>query len=610
MLAFLKIAWRDLWRHKMRSGLTLAAVVFGSALTLFFMAWAHGAHEGMIRSAISLFKGYLQVHRAGYQAQQNMEYAMSMNEELAEFFRNSPLVDGFSQRLCTETLAQAGNNMAGTGICGVVPEDEARTSRLAKSFFPERLNRPKRLKPPKSFSGQYLESSDRGKAVIGKDLARNLQVEVGEQISILTQDSYGSMAGANFEVKGIFRTGAPEFDAAIMLVNLSELQDLLYMPGKITSVVVTVKSAGDIPALSRGAYQLLGPDPGLWRINPLGAGNFEIRPQKPGLPPDSPFQFADQEILENSLARVPGLRGHSLQAIAPLRIRGRTMEALGVLPASEKAVNPGFARCADALAGDDWLVLKSSLARSLGLEPGNVVAVEGADYFGENFRKDLNLAAVCAEGADAYVPLGFLQEQLKLGDNVNRAIVGLAPRMPLDKAAALLSSRLNYEVVPWEELAPDLVQAVMLDNLQAVMFLAILLVVVAFVFLLTILMSVLERARQFAIMKAIGTRPGEIFLVIFFESIFLGLLGTALGLLLGALPSLYYTYVPLNLAAFGEGTGQLMEMMGFEPFMYARLEPMMFLYTALINFAFVLLMTIFPALRASRTSPVQTLRLQ
>ena len=38
MLAFLKIAWRDLWRHKMRSGLTLAAVVFGSALTLFFMA--------------------------------------------------------------------------------------------------------------------------------------------------------------------------------------------------------------------------------------------------------------------------------------------------------------------------------------------------------------------------------------------------------------------------------------------------------------------------------------------------------------------------------------------------------------------------------------------
>ena len=131
--------------------------------------------------------------------------------------------------------------------------------------------------------------------------------------------------------------------------------------------------------------------------------------------------------------------------------------------------------------------------------------------------------------------------------------------------------------------------------------LLILFVAISFVFLLTILMSVLERSIQFGIMKAIGTRPREIFQIIFYESIFLGLVGTGIGLILGAVPSLYFTFIPLHT--------KLNESSGGTP-LYAKLEPMMFLYTAIIIFTIVMVMTVFPALRASRIKPVQTLRLQ
>lgn len=237
----------------------------------------------------------------------------------------------------------------------------------------------------------------------------------------------------------------------------------------------------------------------------------------------------------------------------------------------------------------------------------------GTDYLGQPFTLKLKLLQLFTPKTgepDAYAALEIIQQKLGAGENVNQAAILLAAKLSPEQARGIIYSRLNFEAIPWQELVPELAQNVELDNVSAALWLGILLIIIAFVFLLTILMSVLERARQFGIMKAIGTRPSEIFLIVLCESLFLGLLGTALGFVLGAVPSLYFTCVPLNIASFGEDMGESMEQMGFDPYMYAKLEPRMFLYTALIIFCFVMLMTILPALRASRTKPVQTLRLQ
>jgi len=612
MLTFLKIAWRDLWRHRLRSGLTLAAIIFGSALTLFFMAWAHGGHQGMIRSAISLFTGYLQVHRAGYQMEPIVSHSMPLNQQVIEYLDGSQLVTGYSPRLCTETLVQAGNNISGTKICGVIPEKEIKTSRVAQTFFPEMTKTPKGIKTSRRYSGKFLSGSETGGAVIGQDLAKYLQVEIGDRVSILTQDNYGSMAAGNFKIKGIFKSGSPEYDARLMMVNLPELQDLLFLPGQITHIVVMTSDATAIPKIEKEIYQRTSGEQGPWRIENMSGGLWKIKVQKPNLGMDSPLQITDQEILKKALGRVPGVEAYSMQVSLELWFYGKSVPVCGVVAEHEKTVQGLFPKETEKFASNDWVVLKQWIAQRLGKKIGDPLIFTGVNYLGENFELRLKLAGTFESPAkpDAYVPLALLQEKLALGENVNQALVKLSSRIPAGQAEADILSRLNYEVIPWQELAPDVVQAVELDNVGAVLWLLILLLVIAFVFLLTILMSVLERARQFGIMKAVGTRPGEIFLVIFYESILLGLLGTVIGMVLGAIPSLYFTYVPLDLSAFGADMGEMMEYMGFEPFLYAKLEPSMFFYTALINFSFVIIMSIPPALRASRTKPAQTLRLQ
>ncbi len=107
-------------------------------------------------------------------------------------------------------------------------------------------------------------------------------------------------------------------------------------------------------------------------------------------------------------------------------------------------------------------------------------------------------------------------------------------------------------------------------------------------------------------MKAIGTKPSEVFKLIMLEAFILGFLGCSAGVVLGMIPSLYLTYIPLNLASMGE----YMEEFSLEPYMYAQFEPRMVFWTFVIIFFFVVVMSIFPALRASRIKPTDVLRLQ
>ncbi len=568
----------------------------------------------MIRSALGIFPGWLQVHRAGYQKEQSLIRAMPLRDDVLDYLESSPLAKGYSARLCTDALFQAGNNLSGGRVCGVIPEKEIKTSKIAQAFFPELQKVPRGFKPARKGKGKFL-SGKPGEIVLGEDLAKNLQVEIGEEVSFIGQDFYGSIASSNFKVVGIFHAGSPDYDQALALVNLEELQDLLYMPDMITELAVVVKTDSSIPQIANDIYKIVSNEQGPWEILPFENGLYLVKPKKPNLPEDSPLQLIDSEIYSDAVKRIPKLESFSPQVKAEVQIKDEKIPAFGVSAQDEERTSRIFSRLLSSkgLASlpqiNNWLLLERSLAEKLSLELGDEVIVKGRNYLGEDYLLDLKLVGIYEKKGydpEAYLSLDLLQEKLRLGENVHQFLLRLEPSLEKEKAISQIYSRLNYEVVPWQELMPDLVQFIALDNAGGVLWLLILLIVVAFVILLTVLMSVLERGREFGIMKAIGTKPSEVFKLIMLEAFILGFLGCSAGVVLGMIPSLYLTYIPLNLASVGE----YMEEFSLEPYMYAQFEPRMVFWTFVIIFFFVVVMSIFPALRASRIKPTDVLRLQ
>lgn len=165
--------------------------------------------------------------------------------------------------------------------------------------------------------------------------------------------------------------------------------------------------------------------------------------------------------------------------------------------------------------------------------------------------------------------------------------------------------RERVEVMGWDELMPELVQFIVMDDVGAYIFDAILFMVVAFGILNTIQMSVFERTREFGVMLSIGTNPRQIVSMVLVESVFISLLGIALGLLSGYGLSYYFQLNPIDYSSFSEE----MAVWGMATTMFpADTTALNLGMTALITMTLAMLFSIFPARRAAKLNPVEAIR--
>lgn len=223
MTKLLKLAWRDIWRNRRRSLLTMGAIVFAVVIISLANSVQYGTYDAMEELVVRVYTSDLQVHRAGFQEERTLSYSMEENEQdWARCFDDYPWVEAVSKRLTGFGLASSDSTSAGALIVGIEPENERAISTFANT----------------PAQGQALSSEDRQSVLLGATLARNLNVTVGDSVVVLTQ-GYRNVMGADlYRVKGLVRTGSPDVDRAMMIMPLADAQYLFSMEGRFTEVVL------------------------------------------------------------------------------------------------------------------------------------------------------------------------------------------------------------------------------------------------------------------------------------------------------------------------------------------------------------------------------------
>ena len=164
----------------------------------------------------------------------------------------------------------------------------------------------------------------------------------------------------------------------------------------------------------------------------------------------------------------------------------------------------------------------------------------------------------------------------------------------------------DFEVVSWQELVPDVVQLVLIDDIGAWFTLALLLIVIAFGLFNTVLMSVFERVREFGMMRAVGVSPGRIFRLVMLESVLLSAIGVVIGAAL-ALPGIEYMSNHPILITDPE-LSAVMRAFEIDPVIPFELKRSHFFATPVAILVIALVAALLPALRASRGQPIDALR--
>ncbi|MGR5236896.1 ABC transporter permease [Vibrio alfacsensis] len=295
-------------------------------------------------------------------------------------------------------------------------------------------------------------------------------------------------------------------------------------------------------------------------------------------------------------------------ALAAKGERSKGVMVLGVDPAAEdhyshisdKIVAGGFIS-----SGQPSVLVGGGLAQYLQLAVGDELVLYGAGYRGQTAAGLYSVAGILhfpLQQLDAqlvYMPLDVAQTLYSLDQQVTAWVLNTANLRTLPETVYRLQRSYGEDVAvkDWQALSPEMAQQIALDKAGGIFLIYILYGMVGFGLFATILMTTLERQREFAVMLATGMLRSKLVTLLVIESIFISIIGIIIGFMVSA-PVLGYFYVnPIEITG---DAAQLMRESGFEPIVPVLVEPRLLIDQILVVLAIVLLCLLYPISRLLR----------
>ncbi len=230
-----KMAWRNIWRNPRRTVLTISAISFASLILIFMLSFQFGSYETMINSSVKISTGHIQIQAKGYQEKKSMRLAVSDPDKIGGLLEKIPEIEAYTFRANGFSLVSSRERSYGVLVAGIDPEKEAGVSTI-KTLIRE---------------GRYLSEKDTNQAIVGKLLAKNLRVTVGDELTILGQGRDGSIAATVVTVKGIFSSGIDVFDRSTLQIPLKDFQMVYNMRGAVHEIIISGKSLKAVSGIKR-----------------------------------------------------------------------------------------------------------------------------------------------------------------------------------------------------------------------------------------------------------------------------------------------------------------------------------------------------------------------
>lgn len=222
-MKIIKFASRNVLRNWHRTLVTTLAMAFACMIMVVYGTLVEGMIKGSERNAVILNVADIQIHAKGYRDDPDIYNSIENAEVLLEKIRS--LKFHAAARQFGFGLLAAENNSSGVQLRGIDLVYEPQVTELHKHVL----------------SGQWLDKHDTYGVVIGKKLARLLDVSIGGELVFIGQTADGLMANELFKVRGILKSVSASIDNASVLMSTETLAELLHLPDTAHEIVVMRK---------------------------------------------------------------------------------------------------------------------------------------------------------------------------------------------------------------------------------------------------------------------------------------------------------------------------------------------------------------------------------
>ncbi|MET2968517.1 ABC transporter permease [Vibrio harveyi] len=240
-----KLAWRNLWRNKLRTSIMLGAMVFGLMGVVAMMGFMNGLVDSMIKNAISWQTSHLQIQQKSYLVNPELKDVIPDAEKISKVLASNREVKAISERFLADGMIASARSTRGIRINGVNIEQEQNITPLSKHIV----------------DGEWLSEEGRNPILVSSKIAERLKLRVGSKVVLTLSDVNGEVAGAAFRVRGIFKTPSTGFDDGNVYVRKVDLEKVAGLSGTHEiAILLTSNNDAELKQLLAFTHSILPPE--------------------------------------------------------------------------------------------------------------------------------------------------------------------------------------------------------------------------------------------------------------------------------------------------------------------------------------------------------------
>lgn len=252
----LNIAWRNIWRSKLRSFVVIGAVIVGIWALIFLMSFVEGMVNSYIYNAIQYETSHIQLHHPQYKDDRDIQYDIQDAQMAIELLSDHPDVLNVSERLLINGMLSTANGVRGAVVKAIDPASEKNLTHMNE----------------KVIEGNFFETDSRNPIVVSQSVAEKLKLKLRSKVVLNFQMVNGDLSAAAFRVVGIYKTSNRQTDELVSYARLDDVRELTGMgPGRFHEIALTVRDLefvdevrddlrNELPGTLVESYKEISPD--------------------------------------------------------------------------------------------------------------------------------------------------------------------------------------------------------------------------------------------------------------------------------------------------------------------------------------------------------------
>ncbi len=205
----ISIAWKNIWRNKLRSGVVITAVTLGLIGGILSVGIMFGSSDQHVKDALNDYISEIQIHHPKYSENNESKYFIKNSESTENALTQIPGVKSVCSRIKIVGMANSPEAAVGIVINGINPEKEKTVTDIYTKI--------------PAGSGSYFENTKRNPILISSKLAEKLKLHLRSKLILTFQENGGTMTGGAFRVVGIFKTTNAMLDETNVFVRKTDL---------------------------------------------------------------------------------------------------------------------------------------------------------------------------------------------------------------------------------------------------------------------------------------------------------------------------------------------------------------------------------------------------